>query len=250
MIADYARLAFRSISHRKLRSWLTLIGILIGITAVVALISISVGMQNAIQAEFEEIGSNRIVIAPGGYFFGPGSTGYSTATFDNSDLKAVKSVRGIEAAVPVLSKTVRLKFREQETSTQIIGGPTDAETLKVTSKIDVFQIAEGRQMDTGDDYVITISQGIAYDTFERDIRVGNNVKINGIDFKVIGIGEEAHVIGSSSIIPLDTAREIFDEPDEISNIFVMVKRSFVPAEVAEDIKKELRKERNVKEGEE
>ena len=54
MIADYAKIAFRSISHRKLRSWLTLIGILIGITAVVALISISLGMQNAIKDEFEE----------------------------------------------------------------------------------------------------------------------------------------------------------------------------------------------------
>jgi len=250
MITDYARIAFRSISHRKLRSWLTLIGILIGITAVVALISISVGMQNAIQSEFEEIGSNRIIVAPGGYFFGPGSTSYSTATFDNSDLKAVRNVRGIDAAVPILSKTIRLKFKDQEVSTQIMGGPTDTETLKITRKMDVFQVAEGRNIDTGDGYAITLSQDIAYDTFERDIRVGNNIKINDIDFKVIGIGKKAHIVGSMSIIPLDTAREIFDEPDEISNIFVIIKETFTPTEVAEDIKKELRKERNVKEGEE
>ncbi len=250
MIADYARLALRNIGHRKLRSWLTLIGILIGITAVVALISLSVGMQNAIKSEFETIGANRIVVAPGGYFFGPGSTGYSTATFDEDDLKAVRRANGIEAAVPVLSQTARIEFKKETTNSQIIGGATDPETLKVTRKMDVFQVDEGRQIDTGDTYVVSLSQDLAYDTFERDVRVGNKVKIEGEEFKVIGITKEAHIVGSSSNIPLETAREIFDEPDEISNIFVIVKEGYTPKEVAEDIKKELRQEREVEEGEE
>jgi len=251
MVADYARLALRNISHRKLRSWLTLIGILIGITAVVALISISVGMQNAIQAEFEEIGANRIVIAPGGYFFGPGSTAYTTSEFTDKDKKAIKRVRGIEAVVPVLSQSAKVKFEGETASVQIMGGPTDSETVRVVRKIDTFQVAEGRSLDTGDTYVIDLGHGLAYDTFEEDIKVGDKLTVDGFIFEVIGIGKEGQfMVGDITRIPMDTAREIFDEPDKISNFFVMVKEGFTPKDVAEDISKELRKSRDVEEGEE
>ena len=66
MIIDYFNFALSGIRHRKLRSWLTMIGIFIGITAVVALISIGQGMQAAIDDQFKKIGSNRIIVSPGG----------------------------------------------------------------------------------------------------------------------------------------------------------------------------------------
>ncbi|MFH1125939.1 MAG: ABC transporter permease, partial [Candidatus Altiarchaeota archaeon] len=62
MIGDYFKLAVGSISNRKLRSWLTMVGVFIGIMAVVALISLGEGLQSTINQEFEKVGSNRISI--------------------------------------------------------------------------------------------------------------------------------------------------------------------------------------------
>ncbi|MBW2994569.1 ABC transporter permease, partial [Candidatus Woesearchaeota archaeon] len=70
MILDYFLLAFRSLKGRSMRTWLTMIGIFIGITAVVSLISLGQGMQTSINAEFERIGKNRIMITPGSGQFG------------------------------------------------------------------------------------------------------------------------------------------------------------------------------------
>ena len=62
MIQDYFKIAFNSIRHRGLRTWLTLVGIFIGIAAVVALISVGQGLQGAIQAQFNDLGTDKILI--------------------------------------------------------------------------------------------------------------------------------------------------------------------------------------------
>lgn len=249
MIADYLSLAFASISHRKLRSWLTLIGILIGIMAVVALISLSVGMQNAITSEFKSIGANRVVVAPGGMFMGPGNTGYTTATFGDAELKAVQELRGIDAIVPVLARTMRIEYKGQAGNVPVMGTPTDSETLKITEKLDVYKVKEGRNLRAADKYTVDITHNLAYDTFDKDIRVGSKITLDGYEFEVVGIKPEGiHNSMSGNWIPLGTAREIFNEPNEISNMFVLTKEGFTPKDVAEDIKKKLRKVRNVEEG--
>ncbi|MFB6075934.1 MAG: ABC transporter permease, partial [Candidatus Aenigmatarchaeota archaeon] len=65
MILDAFVFAIKSIKHRKTRSWLTIIGIFIGVAAVVALISLSQGMSEAINEEFDKIGKDKIIIMPG-----------------------------------------------------------------------------------------------------------------------------------------------------------------------------------------
>src|SRR3989344_6423126 len=64
MNIDFFKISYKNIKHRKLRSFLTVIGIIIGISSIVALISISQGLENAIKFQFEKIGSNRIYILP------------------------------------------------------------------------------------------------------------------------------------------------------------------------------------------
>ena len=66
MLKDYMVYILRNFSHRKVRGWLTVIGILIGVAAVVALISVSQGMQEAIKGQFEKLGTNKLIIMPGG----------------------------------------------------------------------------------------------------------------------------------------------------------------------------------------
>lgn len=66
MLIDYMRMALHTIRNRSLRSWLTILGIVIGVTVVVALISISQGMQNSVKKQFEVIGYDTIMVTSGG----------------------------------------------------------------------------------------------------------------------------------------------------------------------------------------
>ena len=83
MAADFLRLGFQNLRRRKLRSWLTMIGIFIGIAAVVSLMSLGQGLQDYINSEFEKLGSDKIIIQPKG-MGAPGTAGPSlTLTSDD-----------------------------------------------------------------------------------------------------------------------------------------------------------------------
>ena len=75
MIKDYLAIVWGGLRHRKLRSWLTMLGIFVGIAAVVSLISLGQGLQGAINEEFQKMGTNKIMIEAGGMSFGPPGSG-------------------------------------------------------------------------------------------------------------------------------------------------------------------------------
>ena len=88
MFRDNIRLAFHNIRHRQVRSWLTILGIVVGVAAVVALISIGEGMQNSIEEQFESIGYNTIILSPGEsteQASGPGRMGGFRALFGENE---------------------------------------------------------------------------------------------------------------------------------------------------------------------
>ena len=64
MVKDYVVFAWKSIQHRGLRSWLTIIGVIIGVAAIISLITIGQGMQNAIEEQFEKLGIRNIRVVP------------------------------------------------------------------------------------------------------------------------------------------------------------------------------------------
>jgi len=103
MISDLFFLSIKNLTHRKLRSYLTIIGILIGIAAVVALISLSEGMQKAIEQQFQEAGSNIImVMSTSGGASSPMVSLFSTKPLTEKDLRAVENLRGEDKAGGVL----------------------------------------------------------------------------------------------------------------------------------------------------
>src|SRR3989304_4913866 len=99
MLADYLRLALGSLRKRFLRTSLTMIGIFIGIAAVVALISLGQGMQEAINAQFAGVGADKIIIEGASAGFGP--PGQDTAgKIDEADMRIVERIPGIAVVAP------------------------------------------------------------------------------------------------------------------------------------------------------
>ena len=253
MIEDYLRLAIDGIMHRKLRSWLTMVGIFVGIIAVVALISLGQGLQRVIDEQFEMVGGDRIIVTPGrgGTLTGVPRGSFVAAKLDKSDLDVIEKVRGVDSAAGVILATGNVKADNKRILIPIFGVPTDPKYQKLLKQIDFFAVDEGRCLKEGDRYKAQVGVRTR-DFFDTDIDVGDKIEIEGIMFDIVGknkkTGNPFH--DSKITIPIETAQELFNKSDGYSMIQVKVEKGSDVSEVAENIKKKLRRHRGVKEGEE
>lgn len=252
MLREYFKFAFQSLRSRKVRSWLTMLGIFIGIAAVVALISLGEGLQHAIQEEFNKIGVNRIIITAAGSIGGPMSGDTSVANIYEEDADVVGKVRGVDYAMGVIGGTLKVEFRDEIKYNSIMGIGTDSAATEYIEGIDFFEIGFGRNPKAGSKYEAVLGYKLANDRFDKPVKVGDNINIADQQFKVVGIQKLAGtgVHDTMIRIPKETIRILLDKPEEVSTIFVRTDPSMEPSVVAENIKRRLRKERNVDVGKE
>ena len=256
MILEYFKIALKNLFNRKLRSFLTIIGIVIGIVAVVGLISVGQGMQNAINEQFQTVGQDRIVVTPGGEGFtgtSPVTSEFSADKLYEHDLNVIKSVKGVYKATGAEIELGEVKFDNTIDYFNVFGVPTDSESLSLIKTIDFFLIDKGREFNSGEQGKAIVGYKVALDGFDKEIRIGHKIEVKGDDFKVIAIQEKtgSPIHDNMVRIPIEEARELFSrEKDEFTTIFIKVGSGEDPAEVAGDIKKAMRRDHDVKEGEE
>src|SRR3989338_5000089 len=109
MLKDYISLAVKSLRNRKLRSWLTMIGIFIGIASIVSLISLGEGLRTAIYSQFNMLGTDMITVQASGVQFGPPGTGVVTP-LSNEYAKKFENIPGVEFAIPRIIKSSTITF--------------------------------------------------------------------------------------------------------------------------------------------
>ncbi len=98
MISDYFTLAIRNLRKRKLRTWLTMLGIFVAIATIFMLVSLSLGLQGAVEEEFRLLGADKFFVQPATGFLGPpGSVGGVVLTEDDVDV--IKKIRGIHLSL-------------------------------------------------------------------------------------------------------------------------------------------------------
>lgn len=254
MIADYFKLAVDGIRYRKIRSWLTMIGIFIGIIAVVSLISLGQGLQKLIDEQFEAVGGDSLSIIPGGpgaLMAGAPGSDLVSAKLYLSDLDVVKKVRGVDDATGILIATGNVELRDKRKFIPVFGVPTDPENQRGLKDTDFFQVDEGRYLRGDSKYEAQIGATTA-SILKEEVRVGARITIEGHVFDVVGrnkkTGNPYHDVKLT--IPLETAQEIFNKTGEYSLIVMGIKKGFDIDTVAERIEEKLRKHRDVGEGEE
>jgi len=240
MLLDYFLMAVNSIRHRKLRSWLTVIGIIIGVAAIISLITVSRSLESTIESQFEQFGANRIIISAKG-FQGPGSLAQGLTT---KDVETIEDISGFKYVVPGIFRTAEIKKNKEIGFTLVNGIPSENfEDFYADSGI---EMKEGRNIQDGEKNVATIGGLAAKEMFSKELRVGDKIEIGKRNFKIVGIVEE---VGNSQddnqiSIPLDDAREIFNEPEKVDAIIAQVKVvSDIPL-LQEKIEKELERRRD------
>jgi len=251
MISDYFSYAFKNLKHRKVRTWLTMIGVVIGIAAVVSIISLGQGLENVIIGQFEDMGADKITVMPGSSLL---SAGMATIPLNQKDHDAVKRTRGVKSVAGMIYSSTRVEYKEESEYTFVVGLPLDPYSKSVFDSMQNFELDYGRDLKDGDGNVIVVGSSVAKDDkiFEKGVSLGSKITVNGVDFKVIGVlktlGNEPD--DRSVYINIERARDVFDVEDKYDVLFLQVKQGFDVSEVAEAIEKVLRKSRSLKEGEE
>lgn len=242
MITDFFRISFLSIKHTKTRAWLTIIGIVIGIAAIVALISISQGLENAITEQFSKLGVSDIRVTPKGMRGPPGSG--SSTILTTKDVETVEKIKGVDYVLGVLGQRAVVEFGQEEKMLSIMAYPTEL-TAKAFVDIDL-EFAQGRPFSKGEQGSIMIGANVAEDAFKKEVRLRNNLMVEGKSLKVVGIVKKSGlaVIDDGVFIALDDARDLFDKPDEISAMTVHLLPGEDMNQVAEDVERKLKRARD------
>lgn len=238
----YISLAVKSLLHQKTRTALTLLGIIIGITAVVAMVSIGSGMRAALEEELKVLGTDKIIIQPLHF------TGGATAKgLTDRDGRALENIPEVGFVSPLFSVVTNIEFKGEEKSTSLWGlDPAKAErTFAGTSGYKLYQ---GRWLRKGDRGKVAIGYGIYDDFFERKVMVGNTLSIKGQNFEVIGIFRKTGDRDSDYAIyaDIDQIRELFGRKDAVTLIIVRVKEGFDVEMVGKRIEDTLEKRRKQK----
>jgi putative ABC transport system permease protein len=223
-ISKSLRLAVNILMHSKLRSWLTIIGIVIGIAAVVAIVSIGEGMQQNVESRLGGLGADLITISPGGgrasagFREGPpgeqGSTATSTEAenLTKKDVLVLRSVDGVALIQGTVSGSGEVYYLGEKATISITG--VDPIVWK---EITTLELASGRFLGPSDYNVVVVGSRIAEDTFKQPLALGSTITIEGKAFKIVGILEESGSFGGddrSIIMPIDAARDTLEDVGE------------------------------------
>jgi putative ABC transport system permease protein len=248
---DYLIYAVNNLRSRKLRTGLTVLGIIIGVAAVVALISIGQGLQNTVLEQFEQLGGDKIIVSPKGSYFGTGQP-VSDAELTKDDVDVVRRSRGVQDAGGLLFRLSEVNYRDEQASLFISGFPQD-ETKEIFTSIQSIKIAQGRDLKKNDRSAALIGKLVAEDDLMgKGMQIRSKFEIEGQRFQVVGILETFGNPADDSqiIIPLESARDLFNQPEKVDFLMAQVNKGFNPTEVALDIERNLRSFRNVEEDKE
>ena len=214
-LSESLRMSFRSLSANKMRSGLTMLGIIIGTGAVIALLSVGEGAQVAITEQIQSIGSNLIFIFPGQMHQGRGTVS-NYAPLTRQDAEAIgnpESTTSVAAVAPAISRSATLTRQGESVDVPLIGTTPAFEIVRN------YHAEYGEFFTAGQEAssarVVLIGWQTAEDLFgEPGLAVGETIRINRVPFKVIGVLEEKGGQGfggggaadSLAIVPLSTAQ--------------------------------------------
>jgi putative ABC transport system permease protein len=176
------------------RSLLTLLGIAIGIMAIISLMALGEGMQQAVTGELSSLSDVIIVSTGGGFISSFGGGGSSNQYFTQRDISYVQRVQGVKDVSTQLSGSAIAEYNGKKTVVSLTGMDIAVMQLQYATQ----NLEAGELLNEGDQNKVMIGYNIAHDTFDADINVGGRIKLNGEKFFVSGIFGKQGMGGISS----------------------------------------------------
>ncbi|OGI57530.1 hypothetical protein A3B85_01845 [Candidatus Nomurabacteria bacterium RIFCSPHIGHO2_02_FULL_37_13] len=234
---DILNETYKALSANKVRSGLTMLGIVIGIASVIAMVSIGNGAKASIQSSIEGLGSNLLTILPGIVQPGRGivSSGRGAAqTLKNEDVDIIKSIDGVEYVSPEVSSRFQIVAIGNNTNTTVTGVTPDYMNVHNIALANGNFISDANQRSIGRQAVLGAT--VANDLFTNQDPLGKTIRINKVNFNVIGILVAKGGVGFSGpddmiFVPLSTMQKILSGMDYLSMMAVSVADKNKMAEV-------------------
>lgn len=252
MIEEYFKLAFKNLKHRGLRSWLTLLGIFIGVTAVVALISLGNALQVTVSGQFGIEQTELLTIqASSGIQLGPPGQS-SVDPLNKDDLEAVKRASSVKRAVGRSIEPVKAEYNDKVIFTYVADIPNEDRDF-IYEQINKDPI-KGRFLERSDSKKVLLGYNYFEDKvgFDKSLLPGKTIIINDEEFEVVGVLDKkgSFTIDGSIFMNRDDLEKI----SNIGNDFSLIAAQPISKDYIEraknEIERELRKSRDVKKGEE
>jgi putative ABC transport system permease protein len=237
MIKEFVKIAIKSLRTRPIRSWLTMIGVVIGVFLIVSLMSLSEGVKGAMMQQLKMMGNDLIMVFPGEV------TDMATMMaggleLSEEDMNAVKKAEGVETIVPMNYKGEAVRH-EGRVKTILINGVSFEDGMDILKSDFGWTVKEGSWPAVGKNELL-VGSAIQTDVFPG-LQVGDEVVINGRRFTVSGIlsslGNKQD--DSTVTVDLDLYKDITGERKGAKMILARVMPGYDTEEVVENIKAEL-----------
>ena len=249
MLFENIKMAMRAITSNKLRTLLTILGIIIGVGSVSAVIAIGNGVKAAFAEQVDEIGTNLIQVNPGQPFDGEhGASNFASmlgsSTLTEKDVETIEKLEGIEAVAPgTIVSGVPMAGDKQGTG-GIIFATTDRYDEAIKTNLE-----HGRFLNPDERNSVVLGSKIAQTLFGKLDVVGQTVTIRNEEFKIVGVTEKAKEdalafgpgLDSLTYIPFEDGKEFSGGNANINEIEVKVDHPEKVGPVKEGIKKALKK---------
>lgn len=252
------KLALNILLHSKLRSWLTIIGIVIGVAAVVAIVSMGEGMQQSVESRLGGLGADLITISPGGgraqagfRDFGGmrveqrGTTATSVAkNLTIKDIQVLKSIEGIAFIQGIVSGRGEAYYLGEKATISVEG----VDSL-VWKDITTSELESGRFLGPSDYNTVIVGNRIAENTFKQPLLLNRIITIEGKSFKIVGILKEGGEDDNKIIMPIEAARDILEDAgnEKFDSIIIKVSNVDDTDRIMEEADKKLMISRHVTE---
>ena len=193
MFSDLFFLTFKGLRHRPIRSWLTVLGVVIGIMLVVLILVLGSGVQSVIARMLQGFGSDLIVIYPGEET-NPFMSMIGGVKFDERDIENLSKIPGIQTVAPVDQSMLNAEFKGEQESILVNAAPVRA-MRDVFESSQGFHIEEGRWIQSDDANEVVLGYLAFHSLFKAQVHIGDEITIKSKRFKIVGYLSE---IGSQS----------------------------------------------------
>ncbi len=254
LFVEIIRVALAALRANKLRSVLTMLGIVIGVAAVIAMVALGRGAQNAVNERLSSLGTTLLSVVPSRVFAGGVASAADRARLEVSDAEALQQQGKTFAAVePEMTRQLQVQYLNANTNTQIIGTtPNYADVAKYT-------VATGRMFteaeERGRQRVAVLGSATAENLAGGAANiVGQTIRIRGIRFEVVGVFQSKGGASGFSdpddqvVIPLNTARFRVMDTKDLRVINVQAASEAMIPQTMTEIDRILRREHRIPPG--
>jgi putative ABC transport system permease protein len=184
-LKEYFHIAIRNIKTRSLRSWLTILGIVIGVFLIISLLSLSEGLKATINEQLQAMGGEMVMVMPGGDEDIFSSMMFGGAKLERQDLEAIEKAKGVDSVMGYSFTGTPARYEDEAKQIAIGGLDPWKESLKIMSIFQGWDLADGRWPDKENE--ILIGPVVANDIFSKKVKPGSEMAIKGRKFIVTGI---------------------------------------------------------------